>query len=126
MQTQQYDPAFSLQVMEQFRQSLGTRAVVANEDLNDPLPNNLGPIYSEFQALYADGQAASPPTLSPLEFQVFGPTITWTTVMPFGISTYHPTEIEVWNSTATNQPGGYADITESELQQWAAEIKATP
>ena len=31
--------------------------------------------------------------------------------MPAAISTYHPTEIEVWNATATNANGGYADIT---------------
>ncbi len=125
MQTQQYDPSFSLQVMEQFRQTLGTRAVVANEDLNDPLGNNLQPIYSEFQTLYSAAQAATPPEPSPLEFQTLGPTVVWTTVLPFGISTYHPTEIEVWNSTATKEPGGYADITESELQQWSAEIKSS-
>ena len=126
MQTKQYDPSFSLQVMEQFRQALGTRAVVANEDFDVPLPNNLQPIYSEFQTLYANAQAASPPTLSPLEFQTFGPTVDWSTVVPAAISMYHPTEIEVWNSIATGANGGYANITLTELQQWAAEIKGAP
>ena len=115
---------FTLQVMQAFRAALGTRAVVATHSLNDPLSNaDLQPIYNEFQSLYNAAQSSSPATESPLEFQTTVPTINWPVVIPFGITTYHPTEVEIWNTTAIGQ-GGLAPITMSELQQWAAQIKA--
>ena len=114
--------AFAIQVMQQFRQALGTRAVLANHDLDDPILSTEAQDYAEFQTLYAQAQAASPPMLSPLEFQTAGQSVDWPSVIPFAISTYHPTEIEIWNSTAV--PGGLAPITLAELQQWAAQIKA--
>lgn len=121
--TGQADTAFPIQVMQAFRASLGTRAVVANHDLNNPLPNqNLPAIYAEFQSLTAAAQAETPPAISPLEFQTDGPTVAWSTLVPYAITTYHPTEIEIWNTTATGD--GVADISLSELQQWAAAIKA--
>jgi hypothetical protein len=114
---------FTLQVMQAIRAALGTRAVEATHNLNDPLLNSdQQPVYDEFQSLYSAAQSSSPPTLSPLEFQTSGPTVDWPVVIPFGITTYHPTEIEIWNTTATGQ-GGLAPITLSELQQWAAELK---
>ena len=120
--TAQSDTSFPIQVMQAFRTALGTRAVVANHDLNNPLPNaNLPAIYAEFQTLYSAAQAQTPPALSPLEFQSDGPTVDWSSLVPYAISTYHPTEIEIWNTTATGD--GLADITQSELQQWAAQIK---
>ena len=124
MQTKQADPKFTIQVMRHFRQALGQRAVVANEDLNDPLGRRLRPICDEFQTLYDEAKAQTPPGMSPLEFQTLGPTVDWARVIPYGITTYHPTEIEVWNSTATREPGGWANISQSELQQWEAQIKA--
>lgn len=45
-------------------------------------------------------------------------------VVPPAIDTYHPTEIEVWNSTAAHAPGGFAQVTEEELRRWAAQIRA--
>jgi hypothetical protein len=108
---------FSTQVAEAFRQALGTRAVVANHDLNDPIASQDAQLYSEFQSLYAAAQGTAPPNVSPLEFQTAGPTVDWSTVVPFAISTYHPTEIEIWNTTAVQ--GGAAPITLGELQQWA-------
>ncbi len=117
------DTTFPIQVMEAFRTALGTRAVVANHDLNNPLPNpNLPAIYGEFEALTTAAQAATPPTVSPLEFQSDGPTVDWSTLVPYAITTYHPTEIEIWNTKATGD--GQADISLSELQEWAAQIKA--
>ncbi len=114
---------FTLQVMQAFRTALGTRAVEATHSLNDPLPNaDQQPVYDEFQSLYSAAQSTSPPTQSPLEFQTSGPTVDWAVVIPFGIDTYHPSEIEIWNTTATGQ-GGLAPVTLTELQQWAAEIK---
>ncbi|MGC8519023.1 MAG: InlB B-repeat-containing protein [Steroidobacteraceae bacterium] len=115
--------AFAIQVMQQFRQALGTRAVLANHDLDDPILSTEAQDYAEFQALEAQARAASPPMLSPLEFQTAGQSVDWPTVIPFAISTYRPTEIEIWNSTAV--PGGLAPITLTELQQWSAQIKAT-
>ena len=114
--------AFAIQVMQQFRQALGTRAVLANHDLDNPILSTETQDYAEFQALYVQAQAASPPALSPLEFQTAGPTVNWPTVIPFAISTYHPTEIEMWNTTAT--AGGLAPVTLVELLQWSAQIKA--
>ena len=123
MQTHQIDSAFSIKVMAAFRKALGTRAVVANEDFDVPLPKDLAPIYDEIQELRHQAWSARPRELSPLEFQVLGPTIDWAAVVPAAIGTYHPTEIEVWSSTATRRPGGYADITEAQLQRWSAELK---
>lgn len=114
---------FAIQTMANFRTALGVRGVVANHGFNDPVGSSQLPLYSEFQTLYATAQSASPPTLSPLEFQTTSPSDDFATVIPFAISTYHPTEIEMWNSTATG-PGGLASVTMSELQQWAAKIKS--
>lgn len=126
--TGQSDLNFPIQVIQAFRAALGTRAVVANHDLDNPLPNaSLPAIYSEFQTLYANAQAMIPPELSPLEFQTDGPGVDWSMVIPYSISTYHPTEIEIWNTTAV--AGGLANITSSQLLQWAAQLKsanATP
>ena len=116
--------AFAIQVMQQFRAALGTRAVLANHDFDDPIPSNQTQDYAQFQALYLAAQSASPATLSPLEFQTVGPTVDWSTVIPFAISTYHPTEIEIWNTTATG--AGTAPVSSAELLQWAAQIKASP
>ena len=115
--------AFAIQVMQQFRQALGTRAVLANHDFDDPIPSNQTQDYAEFQALYLGAQSASPPTLSPLEFQTLGPTVNWSTAIPFAISTYQPTEIEIWNTTASG--AGTAPVSSAELLQWAAQIKAS-
>ena len=115
---------FTLQVMQAFRAALGARGVLANHGLDDPIGSSQLPLYSEFQTLYAAAAGAHPPTLAPLEFQTSGPTVDWPTVIPFAITTYHPTEIEIWNTTATGA-GGLAPITLSELQQWAAQLKAS-
>ena len=122
--TGQSDTSFPIQVMQAFRAALGTRAVVANHDLDNPLPNSSLPIiYSEFQSLYTAAQAQTPPAFSPLEFQTDGQSVNWSSLIPYAITTYHPTEIEIWNTTAV--PGGLANITGIELQQWAAQLKAT-
>jgi hypothetical protein len=122
-------PGFSVEVMQAFRQGLGTRAVVANHNLDDPVPTNEVPDYIEFQTLYNAAVTAAPPVISPLEFQTAGPDVAWSTVIPFAISTYHPTEIEVWNTTNTttnpNPSGGLAPVSLSQLQQWAARLKSS-
>lgn len=121
--TGQNDTNFPIQVMQAFRAALGTRAVVANHDLNNPLPNSSLPtLYSEFQSLYTAAQAQTPPAFSPLEFQTDSQIVSWSTLIPYAITTYHPTEIEIWNTTAV--PGGLANITTAELQQWAAQLLA--
>lgn len=121
--TGQNDLNFTIQVMQQFRAALGTRAVVANHDLDNPLPNaSLPTIYAEFQTLNTAAQSATPPTISPLEFQSDGQSVNWSSLVPYAITTYQPTEIEIWNTTAV--AGGLANITAAELLQWAGQIKA--
>jgi len=113
------NPSFSTTLMASFRASLGTRAVVANHDLIDPLNSGNNGIYGEFTTLYNQAIAATPATVSPLEFQTLGPTEDWTTAIPLGL-TYHPTEIEIWDTVAA---GGSAPLTLSQLQGWAAALK---
>lgn len=108
---------FSIQVMDAFRASLGTRAVVANHGLQSPLNADAQPIYAEFTNLY--NAAAASGSISPLEFQTYGPTVDWTSAIALGL-TYHPTEIEVWDTTAA---GGQAPLTQSQLQGWATSLK---
>ncbi len=115
------DPPFSVQVMAAFRQALGTRSVVANHDLDYPAPTKEAVDYQEFQALNSAALAVNPPVLSPLEFQTTGPTDAWDRVIPFAVDVYHPTEIEIWNTTAV--PKGLAPITLGELSQWALLLK---
>lgn len=114
------DTTFPIQVMTAFRASLGTRGVVANHGLQDPLATGAQPIYAEFTTLYNQAAGQTPPTLSPLEFQTDGPTVDWPSAIALGL-TYHPTEIEVWDTVAA---GGQAPLTLAQLQQFAAQIKA--
>jgi hypothetical protein len=111
---------FPIQVMQAFRAALGTRGVVANHGLQSPLATGAQPIYAEFTTLYNQAQAQTPPTLSPLEFQTYGPTVDWPSAIALGL-TYHPTEIEVWDTVAA---GGQAPLTLTQLQQFAAQLKA--
>lgn len=111
--------AFPIQVMDAFRTALGTRGVIANHGLNDPPAAGAIPIYNNFETLYTQAVAAK--TISPLEFQTDGPTVDWNTVIPYAISTYDPTEIEVWDTTAVK--GGAAPLTQTQLAAWATQIK---
>lgn len=113
------NPSFSTALMATFRTSLGTRAVVANHDLVDPLNSGNNGVYGEFTTLYNQAVAATPATTSPLEFQTLSPTEDWTTAIPLGL-TYHPTEIEIWDTVAA---GGSAPLTLSQLQSWAVALK---
>ncbi len=88
---------FPLQEMIAFRAALGTRGVVANHGLQTTLTPDAIPIYGGFQALYTEAVALG--TISPLEFQTYGPTVDWTTTIALGL-TYHPTEFEIWDTTA--------------------------
>lgn len=63
---------FSTQVAAASRQALGTRAVVADHDLDDPIITTDTKLYGEFQALYAAAQAVTPHGVSPLGFQTPG------------------------------------------------------
>ncbi len=115
-------PPFSVQVMTAFRQALGTRAVLANHDLDYPAFSTEAGDYAEFRALYSAALNADPPVLSPLEFQTSGPTVDWNAVVPFAVDVYHPTEIEIWNTTAV--PKGLAPVSLGQLQQWAMMLKS--
>ena len=113
------DSVFPIQVMDAFRAVLGTRGVVANHGLQSPLAPAAMPIYAEFSNLYNKAAGSTPPTLSPLEFQTISPTTDWPSAITLAL-TYHPTEIEVWDTTAA---GGAAPLTLTQLQQWAAALK---
>lgn len=113
------DPAFTIQVMDAFRAALGTRAVLANHGLQAPLKPGAVPIYAEFTNLYDQAAGHAPPMLSPLEFQTFSPTTDWPSAVALAL-TYHPTEIEVWDTVAA---GGQAPLTQAQLQMWATALK---
>jgi hypothetical protein len=114
------DPSFSIQVLDDFRGAIGTsRSVIANHGLQNPLAPGALPLYSEFQNLYNQAQAQTPPSESPLEFQSYAPTVDWDSTIQLGL-TYHPTEIEIWDTVAA---GGNADISTAQLQNYASELK---
>lgn len=110
--------AFPIQVMNAFRASLGVRGVVANHGLDDPPAAAAAPIYNNFETLYTQAVAAT--SMSPLEFQTVSPTVNWATVIPYAITTYHPTELEIWDTTAA---GGTAPLTLAQLANWAATLR---
>jgi hypothetical protein len=110
--------AFPITVMQAFRAALGTRGVVANHGLQSPLDAGAVPIYNEFAALSTAAATATPPSISPLEFQTYGPTVDWPSAITLGL-TYHPTEIEVWDTVAA---GGQAPLSLAQLQGWAASL----
>jgi hypothetical protein len=101
------NPNFTLQVMESFRAAFGSRAVIANHGLQDPVTSAAAPIYSEFQVLGP-----------PIEFQTISPTVDWASAIQWGLS-YHPSEIEIWQTISA---GGSANISQAQLQLWAGEI----
>ncbi len=114
------DTTFPVTLMQSFRASLGARGVVANHGLDSPIGPEQEPIYAEFTALYQQAQGHTPPAPAPLEFQTAGPTVDWPTVFALGL-TYHPTEFEIWDTTAA---GGLAPLSLAQLQQFAAQIAA--
>jgi hypothetical protein len=111
------DTDFPIQVMTAFRSALGTRAVVANHGLQDPLTAAATPIYNEFQTLGTQASAAG--TTSSLEFQTAGPTVDWDSTIAYAL-TYHPTEIEIWNTVAA---GGQAPLSQAQLAAYATSLK---
>jgi hypothetical protein len=114
--------AFTIQVMEAFRAALGTsRAVVANHGLQVPLTTAAEAIYAEFQTLYSQAQAQTPPATSPLELQTYNQSVDWNSTIALGL-TYHPTEIEIWDTVAA---GGLAALSATQLQTWASELKSS-
>lgn len=111
------DTVFPVQEMDAFRAALGTRGVVANHGLQPTLKAAAVPVYAGFQALYT--QAAVDGTISPLEFQTYGPTVDWASSIALGL-TYHPTEIEIWDTVAA---GGAAPLSQTQLAGWATSLK---
>ena len=101
------DPTFTISVMQSWRGALGGRAIVANHGLQSPLAAGAMPIYAELLTLGP-----------PMEFQGISPAIDWDASIALAM-TYHPSEIEIWPTTAA---GGSADISQTQLQTWAAEF----
>jgi hypothetical protein len=102
------NPNFTISVMDAFRSSNGPQAVIANHGLQNPLSNAAMPIYAEIQKL---GPA--------IEFQTISPTVDWPSAIQLGL-TYLPSEIEIWQTVAA---GGQANLTQTQLQQWASDLK---
>jgi hypothetical protein len=102
------DPSFTTSVMQSFRSNLGSRAVIANHGLQSPLDPGAVPVYDEIATL---GPA--------IEFQTISPTVDWTSAFALGL-TYHPTEVEIWQTTAA---GGSANLSLTQLQEFAAELR---
>jgi hypothetical protein len=94
--------------MQSFRSNLGSRAVIANHGLQSPLDPGAVPVYDEIATL---GPA--------IEFQTISPTVDWTSAFALGL-TYHPTEVEIWQTTAA---GGSANLSLTQLQEFAAELR---
>jgi hypothetical protein len=101
------DPAFTTSEMQAFRSSIGTRAVIANHGLQDPLDPDAQAIYPEFTALGP-----------PIEFQTYGPDVDWQTAFNLGLS-YGMSEIEIWQTIAA---GGQANLSQSQLQGFASQL----
>jgi hypothetical protein len=100
-----HDPAFTVQDMRAFRARLGARAVLATHSLRAPLPAGLQPLYQTLQTLGP-----------PIEFQTLNPHIDLDAAVRLGLE-YHPTEIEIWDSSAA---GGPAEVSLPMLQSWSA------
>jgi hypothetical protein len=103
------DPAFTISVMQAWRTSLGSRAVVANHGLQPVIASGAQPVYAELQTLGP-----------PMEFQTISPTVDWDASIATAM-TYHPSEIEIWPTTAA---GGSANVSLTQLQTYAAELAA--
>jgi hypothetical protein len=108
------NPGFSNAVMDQYRSSVGARAVIANHALQNPVASQLAPIYVEFLNL---GDPVELQTISPEKEATLGES--WDSIIQLGIQTYHATEVEIWQTTAS---GGQADISQSDLDGWSAEL----
>ena len=103
-----YTSAFSINLMSQWRATLGTaRGVIANHDLNQTVPAGEALIYPEFTVLGP-----------PVEFQTIAPTTNFDQSIALAV-TYKCTEFELWTTT---QGGGTATITTAQLQAYAAKI----
>jgi hypothetical protein len=101
------DQEFAPHVMEAFRARFGKRGVVANHGLNADLRPGAVRVYEEIKKLGA-----------PIEFQTVAPNVDWNKTIEKGL-TYHPTEIETWNS---KDAGGSADYTIDDLMKWKTQM----
>jgi hypothetical protein len=109
---------FSTTLMNTFRTDYGTRAIVSNHDLVDPILTPLVPIYNELTSLYNAGQAQMPPVTSYEELQGYSPTINWSDAINYVALPYYATEVEVWLTTDAGN-GGLAPVHCADLQTWA-------
>jgi hypothetical protein len=99
------DKEFTVQVMEAFRAKYGMRGVLANHGLQPELKPAAGPVYEELMKLGP-----------PIEFQTIAPNVEWNASVAKGL-TYHPTEIETWNS---KDDGARSDYSMGDLVNWKA------
>jgi hypothetical protein len=102
------DMEFAPKVMDAFRAQYGSRGVIANHGLNDELRPGAIRVYEEIKKLGP-----------PIEFQTVAPNVDWEKTIARGLS-YHPTEIETWNSHDADGPAQY---TAADLARWKAELE---
>lgn len=101
------DPGFTLQVMDAFRQRLGSRGVIANHGLT---PQTNPAAASTIDEMHRLG--------GPIEFQTRSPNQDWDASVATGEQD-GMTELEVWNSRAA---GGGAPVTMDELRAWRSQL----
>ena len=97
------DADFSIQLMRDFREQFGERAVLSNHGLRDPLVEGDTLIYPAMKELGA-----------PIAFQTRGPQVDFDAAIRLGLS-YGMTEFEVWQ---TQDAGGRAEISYDDLERW--------
>lgn len=115
------DRGISVPLMAAFHKALGARAVLGNQGLRDPIAPGEQATYAGFRAAYRTARAAQPPQPWALEFQTAGPQLVNKRTIAYGIRTYYPTEIELWNSRASGH--GVARVSTAQLRRWAHELR---
>ncbi|HEV2362699.1 MAG TPA: hypothetical protein VGS12_00725 [Caulobacteraceae bacterium] len=106
------DTDFAVQVMRDFRRSLGSRAVIANHALGAPGDRPwLTPLFDAMKGFEA-----------PKEFQTDAPMqrgFDWDAAVSYGVS-LGATAVELWQGTRIR---GFETVPERSLSQWSAELK---
>ncbi len=102
------DAKFTIDLMRDFRKQYGSRAVISNHGLVDPLSKGSRHIYPTIKKM--GGHIA---------FQTRGPKVDFERALKLGRQ-YGMTEFEMWD---TKDAGGYADISYSTLKKWSKTLQ---
>jgi hypothetical protein len=106
---------FTMQIIDLWKAKKQSQGILSNHGLNSPVRTSLIPIYSAFQEI------------GPLiEFQMYSPALFyWDNAISYAISNEGATAIELWPSCSC-YAGGFADVPQTNLQQWSVELQANP